>query len=319
MLKLKKSLACLVAMLLVLGMVACSKSGDSSKVSSSSAKNASEQKKTVTVTTSFLADLVKQLAQDKVNIELLIPAGGDPHLYTPKPEDKTKLKNGDLVLYHGLHFEGKMVELLEKVGVAVSENFPKDKIGYMDEDGQQVVDPHFWFDISLYKLAAQTVATNLEKLLPEDKEIASNLEQYLQKLDDLDKYVREQIAQIPEQSRILITPHDAFNYFARSYNLKVHAPQGVSTDSEVSTQNVLETVDLIVKNKVKAIFTESTTDPKRMDKLRQDCKSKGFEVKVVTGEDNELFSDSLAPEGHPGDNYIDMYRHNIDLIVNNLK
>jgi len=104
---------------------------------------------------------------DTVNIELIIPAGEDPHLYTAKPEDNKKLQSADLVLYHGLHFEGKMVEALEKLGTAVSKNFPKDKIGQMDEDGEMVVDPHFWFDIDLYKLAVEEACDALSGLNPE--------------------------------------------------------------------------------------------------------------------------------------------------------
>ncbi|EGL37373.1 hypothetical protein HMPREF9124_1692 [Oribacterium sp. oral taxon 108 str. F0425] len=117
----------------------------------------------------------------------------------------------------------------------------------------------------------------------------------------------------------MITPHDAFNYFSRRYGIEVVAPQGVSTDSEVANKDIDKTVDFIVKHKVKAIFAESTTDPARMEKLKEACRAKGFDVKVVSGEGNELFSDSLAPEGQSGDTYIDMYKHNIKLITENLK
>ena len=122
-----------------------------------------------------------------------------------------------------------------------------------------------------------------------------------------------------EISRYLITPHDAFNYFSRAYNIKVVAPQGVSTDSEVANKDIESTANFIVEHKVPAIFAESTTDPARMEKLKEMCKAKGFDVKVVSGDGNELFSDSLAPSGQDGDNYIDMYKHNVDLIVDNLK
>lgn len=190
----------------------------------------------------------------------------------------------------------------------------------MEEDGKVVVDPHFWFDIKLYKEATKNAAEDLEKLLPEEKEsIEKNLESYLAKLDELDKENKEKISSIPEASRYLITPHDAFNYFSRAYNIPVKAPQGVSTDSEVANKDIEDTVNFIVKNKVKAIFAESTTDPMRMEKLKEAVKAKGFDVKVVSGEGQELFSDSLASEGQVGDNYIDMYKHNVDLIVENLK
>lgn len=280
----------------------------------------SGDKKVVTVTTSFLYDMVDNLVGDKVSKELIIPAGEDPHLYTAKPQDLEKIKKADLLLYHGLHFEGKMIDVLEKRGSSVSRTFKKEDIGQMEEDGEVVVDPHFWFDINLYKEATKNAAEDLEKLLPEEKEtIEKNLEAYLAKLDELDKENKEKISSIPEASRYLITPHDAFNYFSRAYNIPVKAPQGVSTDSEVANKDIEDTVNFIVENNIKAIFAESTTDPMRMEKLKEAVKAKGFNVEVVSGQGKELFSDSLAPQGQAGDSYIDMYRHNVDLIVENLK
>ena len=312
--KLKKLLIVL-AMLIIAS--SCSKNADKTHLE---ANKQGDGKKIVTVTTSFLYDMVDNLVGDKVEKEFIIPAGEDPHLYTAKPQDLEKIKKADLLLYHGLHFEGKMVDVLEKKGSAVSRTFKKEDIGEMEEDGKVVVDPHFWFDIKLYKEATKNAAEDLEKLLPEEKEsIEKNLESYLAKLDELDKENKEKISSIPEASRYLITPHDAFNYFSRAYNSPVKAPQGVSTDSEVANKDIEDTVNFIVKNKVKAIFAESTTDPMRMEKLKEAVKAKGFDVKVVSGEGQELFSDSLASEGQVGDNYIDMYKHNVDLIVENLK
>lgn len=277
-------------------------------------------KKQVTVTTSFLYDMVKNLAGDKVSLELIIPAGEDPHLYLAKSADLQKIKEADLLLYHGIHFEGKMQEALEQSGYAVSETFDKASIGEMEEDGELIQDPHFWFDIDLYKEATENAASRLYELLPDDKEeIESNLKSYIQKLDELDEENRKSLSEIPEGGRYLITPHDAFNYFSRRYDIPVMAPQGVSTDSEVANKDIENTVSFIVEHKVKAIFAESTTDPARMEKLKEACSAKGFEVKVVKGEGAELFSDSLAPEGSFGDSYIDMYRHNVKLIVDNLK
>lgn len=281
---------------------------------------ATQGKKTVTVTTSFLQDMVKQLAGDKVNVEMIIPAGADPHLYVAKPQDAAKIKNADMVLYHGLHFEGKMQDALKDKGYPVSKTFDKAKIGVMGEDGHEIIDPHFWFDIDLYKEATINAAKQLEELLPDDKAmIEKNLEKYLAELTQLDEETRAKINSIPKENRYLITPHDAFNYFSRRYDIPVMAPQGVSTDSEVANKDIQETVNFIVQHKVKAIFAESTTDPARMEKLREACKTKGFDVKVVSGEGHQLFSDSLAEQGQPGDTFIGMVRHNVDLIVENLK
>ena len=310
-----KKLLIVLAMLIIAS--SCSKNADKTHLE---ANKQGDEEKIVTVTTSFLYDMVDNLVEDKVEKELIIPAGEDPHLYTAKPQDLEKIKKSDLLLYHGLHFEGKMVDVLEKKGSAVSRTFKKEDIGEMEEGEKVVVDPHFWFDIKLYKEATKNAAEDLEKLLPEEKEsIEKNLEAYLAKLDELDKENKEKISSIPEASRYLITPHDAFNYFSRAYNIPVKAPQGVSTDSEVANKDIEDTVNFIVENKIKAIFAESTTDPMRMEKLKEAVKAKGFDVEVVSGEGQELFSDSLASEGQVGDNYIDMYKHNVDLIVENLK
>lgn len=283
-------------------------------------KESSGEKKKVTVTTSFLYDMVETLAGDDVDLNLIIPAGEDPHLYVAKAEDLRKIQDADLVLYHGLHFEGKMQDALKSKGYAVTETFDRGKIGTMEEDGNVIQDPHFWFDVELYKEATANAAKQLEALLPEKKEkIEKNLEAYLQELTKLDEENRKMLEQIPEDHRYLITPHDAFNYFSRRYNIPVKAPQGVSTDSEVANKDVQDTADFIVEHRVKAIFAESTTDPARMEKLREACAAKGFDVKVVKGENEQLFSDSLAPKGEDGDTYISMYKHNVRLITENLR
>lgn len=307
----RKMLMSLVFVLSLLGLAACS--------SSQSASQATAAKPKVAVTTSFLDDMVKQLAGDLVERDLLIPAGEDPHLYVAKASDLSKLSKADLVLYHGLHFEGKMVEALEKTGVAVTKTFTDKDLGKMDEDGEMVIDPHFWFDIALYKKAVQVASEELQKLVPASKDtIAKNTATYLSQLDELDAWNKAELASIPKGSRYLVSPHDAFNYFARSYDFTLYAPQGVSTDSEVANSDMMETVDLIIEHEIKAIFTESTTSPERMEKLKEAVEAKGGQVTVVSGEGKELFSDSLAPAGQEGDSYIDMYKHNTKLIKEHL-
>lgn len=302
----------LLVLLSLLMLTACGKAKDTQM---------SSDKLKVTVTTSFLEDMVNVLAKDYVETTLIIPAGEDPHTYEAKPEDNGKLKNAELVLYHGLHFEGKMVELLKAVnGVEVTKSFDSKQLLTMEEDGTKITDPHFWFDVDLYKLATTEAAKALQEKITDHKDdIQKNLDAYLKQLDELKEYNKSELGSIPKESRILITPHDAFSYFSRQYDIEVKAPQGVSTDAELSTNEMAETAKFIVDHKVKAIFAESTTDPTRMEKLKESCKAKGFEVKVVKGEGQELFSDSLAPKGQQGDSYIEMVKHNVKLIVSNLK
>lgn len=305
-------------------LVACG--NNQSKPTSNKAETSTNEqadKKTITVTTTFVEDMVNELIGDKANVNLIIPAGEDPHLYVAKPEDLKKLKEADLVLYHGLHFEGKMVDALQKVGYPITETFDQKDIGQMDEDGETIVDPHFWFNIDLYKEAFTNTANKLKELYKDDQEmvdmIDDNCSKYLAELDNLNTYVVDRLNELPEDKRYLITPHDAFNYFSRKYDIEVMAPQGVSTDSELSNKDLEDTATFIADKKIKAIFAESTTNPERMQKLADIVKSKGFETKVVVGEGQELYSDSLSSKDGEADSYIKMYKHNIDLIVDNLK
>ena len=314
----------LTIFLILSSLVACG--NNQSKPTSNKAETSTNEqadKKTITVTTTFVEDMVNELIGDKANVNLIIPAGEDPHLYVAKPEDLKKLKEADLVLYHGLHFEGKMVDALQKVGYPITETFDQKDIGQMDEVGETIVDPHFWFNIDLYKEAFTNTANKLKELYKDDQEmvdmIYDNCSKYLAELDDLNTYVVDRLNELPEDKRYLITPHDAFNYFSRKYDIEVMAPQGVSTDSELSNKDLEDTATFIADKKIKAIFAESTTNPERMQKLADIVKSKGFETKVVLGEGQELYSDSLSSKDGEADSYIKMYKHNIDLIVDNLK
>ena len=314
----------LTIFLILSSLVACG--NNQSKPTSNKAETSTNEqadKKTITVTTTFVEDMVNELIGDKANVNLIIPAGEDPHLYVAKPEDLKKLKEADLVLYHGLHFEGKMVDALQKVGYPITETFDQKDIGQMDEDGETIVDPHFWFNIDLYKEAFTNTANKLKELYKDDQEmvdmIDDNCSKYLSELDDLNTYVVDRLNELPEDKRYLITPHDAFNYFSRKYDIEVMAPQGVSTDSELSNKDLEDTATFIADKKIKAIFAESTTNPERMQKLADIVKSKGFETKVVVGDGQELYSDSLSSKDGEADSYIKMYKHNIDLIVDNLK
>lgn len=274
----------------------------------------------VVVTTTFLEDMVHQLTDENIELTTIIPAGEDPHLYHSKPSDLTSIKDADLVLYHGLHFEGKMDKVLKETGIAVSKGFDESKIESMEEGEERIQDPHFWFDIGLYKQAVGVVVEELMSRLPEQKDqINDKYQAYVEKLTSLKSELQDKIGEIPKAQRILVTPHDAFQYLSKELDIEVFAPQGVSTETEVSNQDIQETVDKIIEHQIKAIFAESTTDPARMEKIRENVNAKGFDVQVVSGEGKELFSDSLAAKGQEGDQYIEMYRHNVDLIVEYLK
>lgn len=278
-------------------------------------------KPNLVVTTTFINDMVAVLEKDVngFNTKMLIPAGEDPHVYEPKASNLRALGNADITLYHGLNFEGRMADILTD-GISVTADFNHENLEEMKEEDGTVADPHFWFDIELYKQAFTAVKNTLIEFNPDSAQLyEENYTNYIKDLDELNQFVIERIHEIPEDSRMLITPHDAFGYLESSYDIEVHAPQGFSTDSEVSNNQIQETADLITNNNIKAIFVETTTNPDRMSRLQEIVRSEGGEVEVISGDSRELLSDSLAAEGNPGDTYLTMYRHNINIIANHLK
>lgn len=280
-----------------------------------------DTKQNLVVTTTFINDMVNVLEDgvDGFNTEMIIPAGEDPHVYEPKASNLRALGNADVILYHGLNFEGRIVDILTE-GISITDNFQTEHLEEMEEEDGLVVDPHFWFDIELYKQAFTTVKDTLTLNNPDGESLyEENYNNYLLELDALDTYVKERIDEIDEASRLLVTPHDAFGYLSSNYDIEVHAPQGFSTDGEVSNNQIQATADLITNNNIKAIFVETTTNPDRMTRLQEIVSAQGGDVEVVSGESQELLSDSLAQAGNIGDTYLTMYKHNIDTIVDNLK
>lgn len=289
----------------------------------SNGAEAENDKPNLAVTTTFINDMVAVLEKDVngFNTEMIIPAGEDPHVYEPKASDLRALGNADVTLYHGLNFEGRMAAILTE-GVSITKDFRYDNLEELEEEDGTVADPHFWFDIELYKQAFTAVKDTLIEYNPDDTEMyEENYADYIRELDELNDFAIERIDEIPEDSRMLITPHDAFGYLESSYDIEVHAPQGFSTDSEVSNNQIQETADLITDNNIKSIFVETTTNPDRMTRLKEIVRSQGGDgdVEVVSGEDKELLSDSLAPKGSTGDTYLTMYRRNINIIADYLK
>lgn len=269
----------------------------------------------VTVTTSFLADMVQQITDGTVELTQLIPAGSDPHTYSPQARDLEAILEADLIIYHGLRFEAQIAEILEDYGHSVTQTFdPADLIKVSDNSAE--VDPHYWFNLDLYQQSVSEAQVILTEAAPELTAVfAANTEAYLKELEALAVWTDEQLALLPIEERILVTPHDAFSYFAQQNGFVVYAPQGISTESEVSNEQIVRTVEFIVDHQVPAIFLDTTSNPQAMQKLQEGVQQQGAEVKMVSGENQELFSDSLAPQGQPYDTYIEMYRHNVSLIV----
>jgi manganese/zinc/iron transport system substrate-binding protein len=241
--------------------------------------------------------------------------GVDPHLYQPTTRDQRRLRQADVILYNGLHLEGKMVEVFEalareKTVVAVTAGMPDDRLLSGDKSGGQP-DPHVWFDVGLWKLATRVVIDTLATAAPGEAEgFRLRGSRYLEELDELDEYCRRRISELPVERRVLITSHDAFQYFGKAYGFEVVGIQGISTESEAGLRRLAECVDLIRQRRVAAVFPESSVSPAAVQRVAQDSGAK-------VGP--ELYSDALgAPEG-PAGTYPGMIRSNVDVIVEALR
>lgn len=277
--------------------------------------------KKVITTTTMLHDLVKNIGGDTVEVKGLMASGVDPHLYKASAGDVTLMQDADMVVYNGLHLEGKMGEVLSELSgrgktvISVEGGLSKDKLIALS-DGQGAYDPHVWFDVELWKGAAKEVAKGLKKIDSNNAgKIDGNLSNYLDELDKLHKEASEKISSIPKESRILITAHDAFNYFGKAYDIEVKGLQGISTVSEAGTADVRNLSDYIVEKKIKAVFVESSIPKKNIEALKEAVKAKGFDVSIG----GSLYSDSLGDKGTDAETFIGTFKENVNTIVNALK
>lgn len=279
-----------------------------------------EKKGIVVATTGQIADAIKEISGDHLQVSALMGPGVDPHLYKATQSDLSKLDKAEVIFYNGLHLEGQMLDIFEQMAkdktvLAVGETLDTKQLLASDSDAM-LHDPHIWFDIELWKGVVQAISLQLQKEYPEFKEdFQQNEMSYLKKLDDLQSYAKKRVEEIPELQRILVTAHDAFNYFGRSQGFEVRGLQGLSTDSEYGVKDVQEMVDFLVANKIKAIFIESSVSDKAMKAVIEGAKEKGHDI-VIGG---ELFSDAMGAEGTTEGTYIGMYQYNIDIIVDALK
>jgi manganese/zinc/iron transport system substrate-binding protein len=281
---------------------------------------ASAEKLRVLCTTNLVADLAKEIGQNLFQVESLMGPGVDPHLYRATQGDVKRIQEADLILYNGLHLEGKMHELLEKLSTrkkvhAVSANIEPQKLR-RPPDFEGGYDPHIWFDVSLWKQAAQTTAAALIELQPsETAAIEAQAQAFYAKLDELHRWIHATVGSIPAERRILITAHDAFGYFGQAYAVQVVGLQGISTAAEYGLRDVIRVVDLIVAQKVPAVFVETSVSRRFVNTLQEGVAAKGHTVSLG----GELYSDALGSADSPAATYIGMMRHNVTTIVEALK
>lgn len=276
-----------------------------------SSNHSDTQKLSVVTTTTMITDLTSVIAGDTVDILPLMQSGIDPHSYKARESDVTKLIEADLVIYNGIHLEAKLVDVFKELSNTVSlESGLHEKDIIITEDGG--LDPHIWFSVDNWKKATERVTQALIDLNPDAKELyTTNKNKYLLELDGLQSYITKRIQELPENKRILITAHDAFNYFAKTNGFTVMAIQGISTEAEASTNTLSQLADFIANFKIKSVFTESSISSKTVEALQEAVGARGFKVEIGP----ELYSDSLKLDA----SYIDTYMANIDAIVDSLK
>lgn len=287
---------------------------------SDSASGSEEKKLHVTTTIAQIADAAEQIGGEHVVVESLMGPGIDPHLYKATQSDMQKLQDADVILYNGLHLEGQMLEVFENMQdktptVAIGEQI--DDAGLLtDAEDDSLSDPHIWFDVAIWKDAIGSITDTLIEEDPENKaDYEKNEAAYLKELDDLKTYAEEQMASIPEEQRVLITAHDAFQYFGAAYDMEVMGLQGLSTDSEFGLADIQRLVDTLTQRKIGAVFVESSISEKSINAVIDGSKEAGHDVKIG----GELYSDAMGEEGTEEGTYIGMYRHNVDTIVEALK
>jgi len=284
-------------------------------------ENNTSSKLQVVTTTTMITDLVQNIGGNYIDVEGLMGSGVDPHLYKASEGDVNKIAHADVIFYGGLHLEGKLVEVFEKMGsqnintIAVSDAVDK-KTLIGSEYFASNYDPHIWFDVTNWELITQFVVEKLSEANPEHQAaFEKNGADYLEKLKALNEEIKSVISTLPEDKRILVTAHDAFNYFGQAYGFEVVGLQGLSTATEAGVQDVQNLATFIIDKQVKAIFVESSVPKRTIEALQAAVQSKGFDVQIG----GTLYSDALGNAGTEEGTYIGMFTYNVNTIVNALK
>lgn len=288
-----------------------------------SCKNDSKSngKLNVVTTTSMITDLVKNIGGDYINLQGLMGSGVDPHLYKASEGDVTKLVNANVIFYNGLHLEGKLVEVFEKMGTATKTPIALgdvlDKSTLIGSDYfASSYDPHVWFDINYFRQFTKKVTQILSEKDPDNAaNFRANETAYLLRLDNLQSRIKTTIETLPRAKRILVTAHDAFNYFGKAYDFEVVGLQGLSTATEAGVQDVQNLSTFIIENNIKAVFVESSVPKRTIEALQAAVISKGHEVAIG----GTLYSDALGNAGTVEGTYVGMFEYNVNTIVNALK
>lgn len=271
-----------------------------------------EERPLVVTTVSMVNDMAKNIFGDKAEVVCVVPIGADPHLFEPTAESAKLVNKADLALMNGLYLEGKWFQkLIENSGTKAEIITVTKGIQGFDELMQgKEKDPHAWMAIPNAVFYCKNILETAKELLPQDAAyFENNFEKYKKELEETEEYIRQQIERIPAAQRVLITSHDAFQYYGSHYGIRLKSTLGVSTEADVQTADIIQLQKVIKETGVPAIFIESTVNPKLIKQIAKDNN-------VAIG--GELYADSVGKKGSGADTYIDMMRHNTDVIVSAL-
>ncbi|HEX2091378.1 MAG TPA: zinc ABC transporter substrate-binding protein [Longimicrobiaceae bacterium] len=277
---------------------------------------ASDARLDVVTTIGMIRDVVENVGGEHVRVTGLMGPGVDPHLYKASEGDVRRLFRAEVIFYGGLHLEARMGEVLEEMGdrtrtVAVSDAIPRDLL-LAPPEFQGAYDPHVWFDVRLWMRTVGVVERTLAEADPAHAATyRANSARYRARLDSLDRYVRAQAARVPPEQRVLVTAHDAFNYFGRAYGFQVRGLQGINTAAEAGTADVQALAEFIARRRIPAVFVESSIPRRTIEAVQEAVRARGWEVRIG----GQLFSDAMGNPGTPEGTYPGMVRHNIDTIV----
>jgi manganese/zinc/iron transport system substrate-binding protein len=268
-------------------------------------------------TVGMIADVVRNIVGDKGIVDGIIGEGVDPHLYKPTASDVKLLQASDIIFYGGLNLEGKMGDVLVRLATtgksvtAVTETL-LDSGDYVMSTEEAHYDPHVWMDVGGWAQATGVISQALIKFDPENADYyKKRTADYTAKLKELDDYAKRVFATIPQQRRVLVTAHDAFNYMGRAYGIEVRGIQGISTESEAGLKDINDLVDFLVERDIPAVFVETSVSQKNVRALIEGAQARGHNV-IIGG---ELFSDAMGEAGTYEGTYIGMLDHNITTIV----
>lgn len=308
----KKGWGLAAVLLLTTFLAACSDQGAAGQ------GGAEDGRLNVVTTIAQIAEPVSVIGGDRITVQSLMGPGVDPHLFKASQGDINKLQGADIILYSGLHLEANMLRAFEQIGksrpvLAIGDTLPEENL-LKDENG--ATDPHIWFDIDLWKQALRAATEQLQEASPEDADyFEANMTAYFAEMDAFKAEAVAQIAQIPEDRRVLVTAHDAFGYFGRMLGLEVVGLQGLSTEAEIGLSDIDQTVALLLEHQVPAVFVESSINPASINAVIEGAKEKGLDLKLG----GELFSDAMGAAGTEEGTYLGMYRHNVETISHALK